>query len=77
MDVKKTRLKLRISQAHLAKLSDVSRFKICLHERGDQPLNEADLARIRYALQREAQRLADALAPIAFDSAANGPSTAA
>jgi hypothetical protein len=38
-------------------LSGVSRFRICLHERGDLFLTEAELERINEALRREAKRV--------------------
>jgi DNA-binding XRE family transcriptional regulator len=71
MNIKTARHKLRISQARLARLSGVSRFKICLHERDDQVLNQVDLARIEQALQGEARRLAEILAYMA-----SGPTAA-
>jgi predicted transcriptional regulator len=48
---------LRISQSRVARLSGVSRFKICLFERGDGDLNAAETERIRKAIQAEADRL--------------------
>lgn len=48
---------LGLSQARLAKLSGVSRFKICLFELGDGELTTEELGRIRVALEAEAQRL--------------------
>ena len=51
------RMKLRISQGRLAALSGVSRFRICLYERGDLLLSHAKLNRIDVALHDEAQRI--------------------
>jgi transcriptional regulator with XRE-family HTH domain len=48
---------LRLSQSHLARLSGVSRFKICLYELGDRELSADELARIGAALIAETERL--------------------
>lgn len=48
---------LALSQSRLARLSSVSRFKICLFELGDGELTAEELGRIRVALEAEAQRL--------------------
>ena len=48
---------LRISQNRVARLSGVSRYKICLFERGDGDLDAAEVERIRQALRVEADRL--------------------
>ena len=48
---------LGISQSKLARLSRVSRFKICLYELGDGSLTPEEQSRIREALQAEAERL--------------------
>jgi len=61
LDIKKERARLRISQSRLSARSGVSRFKMCLHERGDLTLNDQELARIRAALSREAERLTEEL----------------
>jgi len=41
----------------LARLSGVSRFKICIYELGDGSLTEDEQSRIREALHAEAERL--------------------
>jgi predicted transcriptional regulator len=51
------RIALGISQSKLARLSGVSRFKICLFELGDGSLTDDEQIRIRQALQTEAERL--------------------
>lgn len=48
---------LQISQSRIARLSGVSRYKICLFERGDGDLNTAELERIRQAVQVETDRI--------------------
>jgi len=57
MNLRAHRNALRISQSRLARLSGVSRFKICTYELGDGALTDAELARIHEALQAEAERL--------------------
>ena len=57
MNLRGTRLFLRISQSRLARLSGVSRFKICLYELGDGSLSEEEQRRIRRALHAETDRL--------------------
>jgi predicted transcriptional regulator len=61
MDLKAQRQKLRLSQSALARLSGVSRIRICLHELGDRPLDSNDLKRIEQALRKEAARMRIAL----------------
>jgi DNA-binding XRE family transcriptional regulator len=51
------RISLGISQSRLARLSGVSRFKICTYELGDGSLSPEQQTRIREALQAEAERL--------------------
>jgi predicted transcriptional regulator len=51
------RMALGVSQSKLARLSGVSRFKICLFELGDGTLTADEQIRIREALQAEAERL--------------------
>jgi predicted transcriptional regulator len=58
MDIRTQRITLGMSQSRLARLSTVSRFKICMHELGDKPLNEEEFGRIESALRAEARRLA-------------------
>jgi predicted transcriptional regulator len=48
---------LGLSQSRLARLAGVSRFKICLFELGDGKLTDAELSKIRIALQAEMDRL--------------------
>jgi predicted transcriptional regulator len=57
MNLRSHRNTLGISQSRLARLSRVSRFKICLYELGDGRLNPEEQTRIRLALQAEAERL--------------------
>ena len=51
------RISLGVSQSRLARMSGVSRFKICTHELGDGALDSVEQNRIREALQAEAERL--------------------
>jgi predicted transcriptional regulator len=51
------RLKLKISQSRLAALYGVSRFRICLYERGDLLLSQAEVNRIDEAIRNEARRI--------------------
>ncbi|MEP7354708.1 MAG: hypothetical protein ABI824_15880 [Acidobacteriota bacterium] len=48
---------LRLSQSRLARLSGVSRYRICLHELGDLSLHSHELALLERALQKELCRL--------------------
>lgn len=48
---------LGLSQSRLARLSGVSRFKICMFELGGGPLTANDFESIRRALLHEASRL--------------------
>ncbi len=48
---------LAISQSKLARLSGVSRFKICCYELGDGSLTPEEQARLREALRAEADRI--------------------
>jgi predicted transcriptional regulator len=57
MNLQGHRKTLGISQSRLARLSHVSRFKICLYELGDGHLTPEEQNRIREALQAEADRL--------------------
>jgi predicted transcriptional regulator len=57
MNLKIRRTALRISQARLARLAKVSRFKISLYELGDGALTPDESLRIKEALQAEANRL--------------------
>lgn len=62
-----SRIGLGLSQSRLARLSGVSRFKICTYELGDCSLNSEDRTRIRQALQLEAERLRNISLQIDFD----------
>jgi predicted transcriptional regulator len=51
------RIALGVSQSKLARLSGVSRFKICLFELGDGSLTADEQFRVREALLAEAERI--------------------
>jgi predicted transcriptional regulator len=72
MNIRDRRLTLRLSQTRLAALAKVSRFKICLHERGDQFLSADELGRIQRAFQEEAERMRRDLKHICADRAGIG-----
>lgn len=55
--LRKQRVGLRLSQSALARLADVPRVHICLHELGDRPLKPTEIARVEAALRKEAMRL--------------------
>ena len=57
VDLKEIRRTLGLSQSKLARLSTVSRFKICTFELGGGSLSNEELQQIRQALQQEADRL--------------------
>ena len=57
VDLKEFRRSLGLSQSKLARLSSVSRFKICTFELGGGSLNNQELNQIIDALQRETARL--------------------
>ena len=57
MELRAARKTLGLSQNHLARLSGVSRFKICTFELGDGVLGPDDEDKILRALQAEAERL--------------------
>lgn len=57
MDLRTHRTELGISQSRLARLSGVSRFKICTYELGDTRLTDDEQDRIRKGLQAEIERL--------------------
>jgi predicted transcriptional regulator len=57
MDLRKHRSALGLSQSKLARLSSVSRFKICTFELGGGSLTADEEERIRQALVSEADRL--------------------
>jgi predicted transcriptional regulator len=51
------RISLGVSQSRLARLSGVSRFKICTYELGDGGLSPEEERRLYNVLQAEADRL--------------------
>ena len=51
---------LGISQSKLARISGVSRFKICMFELGGGTLSPAECQRIKAALETEAARIRSA-----------------
>jgi|HubBroStandDraft_5_1064220.scaffolds.fasta_scaffold27443_5 predicted transcriptional regulator len=57
MDLRQNRQALGLSQSKLARLSRVSRFKICTFELGGCSLTADQQSRIREALCAEAERL--------------------
>jgi predicted transcriptional regulator len=57
MNLRADRSALGISQSRLARMSGVSRFKICTFELGSGALKEDELDRIKTALLAEADRL--------------------
>jgi len=57
MNLRAHRNILGISQSRLARLSGISRFKICTYELGERSLTADEQTRIRGALQAEAERL--------------------
>lgn len=56
MDLRNRRNKLGISQTRLARISGVSRFRICMFELDNQPLTDAEQRQIDSALKDEVQR---------------------
>jgi predicted transcriptional regulator len=56
-NLRNNRNALGLSQSKLARLSGVSRFKICTFELGDTTLSENEQDRVIAALQAEAARL--------------------
>ena len=61
-DLKVQRNSLRLSQSGLARLSGVSRYRICLHELGDLVLSTEELQRIERAVDLEVRRFQGMLA---------------
>ena len=57
MNLRAHRNVLGISQSRLARLSGVSRFKICTYELGEGTLTTDEQRRIRETLHAEAERL--------------------
>lgn len=70
MDLRSHREALGISQSRLARLSGVSRFKICTYELGSTKLNQDDQSRIRAALTAESDRLRQIRVDVEFGGAA-------
>ena len=64
------RATLGISQSKLARISGVSRFKICVFELGSGSLTPDEQRQINEALQAEVERLRYAAAQIAHESSA-------
>ncbi len=58
---------LGLSQSKLARLSHVSRFKICTFELGSGSLSDEEQRRIKLALEIEAGRLRAAAAQLCLD----------
>jgi len=56
-DLQTRRTSLRLSQSALARLSGVSRFKICQFECGGSNLTQQEIARVNIAISDEATRL--------------------
>jgi predicted transcriptional regulator len=67
MELRSNRSALGISQSRLARLSGVSRFKICTFELGSSSLTAEEQRRIRLTLEAEADRLLSAAAKINLD----------
>ena len=63
------RKSLGVSQSKLARLSGVSRFKICTFELGGGTLSLDDQRRIRTALEGEAARMRSVVAHVPFEPA--------
>ena len=57
MSIKTQRNSLRLSQSKLARISGVSRFKICMFELGSGTLTTEENERIKAALAYEIARL--------------------
>ena len=55
MNLRSRRTEFGISQSRLARLTGVSRFKICTYEPGDTSLSNDEQIRIREALRTEAE----------------------
>jgi hypothetical protein len=70
------RMSLGLSQSRLARLSGISRFKICLYELGDGSLSVEEQDCIRRALQAETNRLRSLPANVEF-GAGNVPTSEA
>lgn len=64
MSLRSERENLGISQSRLARLSGVSRFRICQHELGGKHLDPEELLQIETAIRQEAIRLRGLLSRI-------------
>jgi predicted transcriptional regulator len=71
-NLRANRTALGLSQSRLARLSGVSRFKICTHELGDATLTGEEQCQIRKALQVEIARLREIAREIEFDESSGG-----
>ena len=67
MKLRSPRNALGMSQSRLARLSCVSRYKICMYELGDGSLTKEEWARIEEALKTEAARVQRSLAGLRLD----------
>jgi predicted transcriptional regulator len=72
MDLRSHRIAIGISQSRLARLSGVSRFKICTYELGSTKLGPDDQSRIRAALTAEADRLRQVSIQVDFGQPSTG-----
>lgn len=68
-----TRRSLQLSQSKLARLSGVSRYKICDFELGSGELSPVEQERIRRALRTEAERLRKVSTEVALVRPASEP----
>jgi predicted transcriptional regulator len=78
MDLRSQRKALAISQSRLARISSVSRFKICLFELDEGSLTSEEQERIRKAILEEAERLRSVSVHFDFaqpDTGIAGPTT--
>ncbi len=67
MDLRSRRNALGLSQSRLARLSGVSRFKVCLFELGDGSLKPEEQQSISTALRAETDRLRSLPTDVEFD----------
>jgi len=72
INLRVNRSALGLSQSKLARISGVSRFKICTFELGSSVLSLEDQQRIRIALEGEAARLRSVAAQVNFQPPAEG-----
>jgi predicted transcriptional regulator len=73
MQLKEFRSTLQISQSKLARISGVSRFKICTYELGDSTLTSDERVRVLEALQSEADRLRTLPVHLDFEALSEAP----